>query len=217
MMSFGCMRPCPAPSSGVVRARSVSSSSSTSTFSIDGYTSMNATSSSPPPPLSASPSKQERRLLSLSSKLSYASLIASTQSETIRELESLLAKRETEVERLTASIAELGFRAEHSGVMGQTRDRAIDELTKRIQALEAERSAWHLNRRSMLGTPQPESPRDRPASLQYARRLPHPSYQLLLSIHHPNSRSQHPRHGCPHTPVILALQPSHLNPSHGSR
>ncbi|KAJ3204998.1 hypothetical protein HDU67_009159, partial [Dinochytrium kinnereticum] len=177
-----------ATATAAARARSVSAGSGTSSasaFSLENYISSSPVpqpTTPPPTPVVATASKQERRLLSLSSKLSYASLIASTQSETISELEQLLARREAEVERLTATVAELGFRAEHVGAVGGARDRVVEELVRRIQGLEAERSGWQLGRRSLVmgkeeavAAGAPATVGERPLSLQFTATPASPS------------------------------------------
>ncbi|KAJ3102042.1 hypothetical protein HDU97_000897 [Phlyctochytrium planicorne] len=204
------MQPPPAPPSTATtatmtlenRARSISNSSAASdTLSITSPAVPTTPGGTAIPGSPTANSKQERRLLSLSSKLSYASLIAQTQSETIKELEDLLARREAEVQRLTNMVSELGFRAEHAGTKGESRDRIIEELNRRIQDLESERAGERISKR--FGADGERTVPDRPVSMM-ARSSPVPPMHAIQP--HQNHRYSTP-------PSIISSASSNSNPS----
>ncbi|KAJ3326688.1 hypothetical protein HDU76_012723 [Blyttiomyces sp. JEL0837] len=87
------------------------------------------------------------RTLSLSNRLAYATLIATTQSETISELEDLLKRKDDAIELLVGRNAEIAMKGEQVEVEGATKDRVLEELKARVAMLEAERTAEVLRRR----------------------------------------------------------------------
>ncbi|KAJ3142630.1 hypothetical protein HK101_003261 [Irineochytrium annulatum] len=109
-------------------------------------------SSPPPPPISTSAATTTDRrhgleLLSLTSRLSYASLIAATQSETITALEHRVHLLDSECDRLRSSSADLAVRGEHWAALAEARERVVEELRARVGALERERMAGAMRGR----------------------------------------------------------------------
>ncbi|KAJ3293063.1 hypothetical protein HK104_004759 [Borealophlyctis nickersoniae] len=86
-------------------------------------------------------SKPEMRLLSLTSRLTYANLLAETQHETIEELEKQVEEARAQVDRLTALNWELKLRGEHMTAIGETNRRVIEELAGKLERVEEKRSA----------------------------------------------------------------------------
>ncbi|KAJ3193609.1 hypothetical protein HK101_004543 [Irineochytrium annulatum] len=106
-------------------------------------------------------------LLSLGVQLTYAHTILATQAETIAALEARLAARDIELDRLASLSARASVSAEHTEAMGQTKDRVIDELSRRVNGLEAEIISTGIRLRAPADAPTPP-----PASPLAPRRRP---------------------------------------------
>ncbi|KAI9358943.1 hypothetical protein DFJ73DRAFT_757828 [Zopfochytrium polystomum] len=87
------------------------------------------------------------KALSLSNRLTYATLIATTQAETITELEALLRQKDISIETLTAEIAELEIRINVNEEELNDRQHTIALLQERLAMMEQERTAEWIRRR----------------------------------------------------------------------
>ncbi|RKO91185.1 hypothetical protein BDK51DRAFT_45354 [Blyttiomyces helicus] len=94
-------------------------------------------------------SRPEARLLSMSSRLTYANLIIDAQSETILALEGQVDENLTEIDRLLQSCWDLKLQVEHLVVVGTAKEGVICDLLGRVQQLEGERTARRLFRTVM--------------------------------------------------------------------
>ncbi|KAJ3104064.1 hypothetical protein HDU96_009059 [Phlyctochytrium bullatum] len=96
--------------------------------------------------------KFEARLLAVQVRLSYAQTILSLQAETIEQLERQREAFEAERQRLLEDAASVRQHAEQVEAMGAARDLVVEELTRRLTALESENLSAALKKRLLGAT-----------------------------------------------------------------
>ncbi|KAJ3089991.1 Chromosome-associated kinesin kif4a, partial [Quaeritorhiza haematococci] len=90
------------------------------------------------------PSTPEQQILSISSRLTMATMLAETQEETIKELETQVSEARANCEKFMQQNWELKVKIEHVESVGNQRNKVIDELLRRVERLESERTARFL-------------------------------------------------------------------------
>ncbi|KAJ1549175.1 hypothetical protein HK405_008555, partial [Cladochytrium tenue] len=103
----------------------------------------------------ARPDGDEAKALSLSNRLVYATLIATTQAETIAELQRLVGQKDAALDRASARLIELELRATASAAEAAGHLRRLAEIRENLATLERERAEDHLKR--ILDVPAPRS------------------------------------------------------------
>lgn len=88
--------------------------------------------------------KTEQHILSVISRLTYAQVINSTHEETISLLEENLVRSESEKGKLVGQNWELGLKVEQLTEGQRKRDVVVDELKRKVDGLEMERTGHHL-------------------------------------------------------------------------
>ncbi|KAI8833343.1 hypothetical protein BC829DRAFT_80237 [Chytridium lagenaria] len=102
---------------------------------------------SPDSPTPPSPTRQESKLLSLKIRLSYANTIMALQNETIEQLESQITLYRDQQDSQAIQTAQTDTRIHHVEAIGATKDRVVEELSRRLMVLETEQLATSLRKR----------------------------------------------------------------------
>ncbi|KAJ3222522.1 hypothetical protein HK099_002230 [Clydaea vesicula] len=115
------------------------------------------------------PSSSEQQIMSVVSRLTYSNMIVDTQKETIQELESKLKKVDIEKERIIQQSFEKNMELERIQAVNSQRAKLIDELWKRVEKLETDRTSIHLKRTVTLLSNAPEYRSERRGSTKSTR------------------------------------------------
>ncbi|KAJ3098651.1 hypothetical protein HDU97_003813 [Phlyctochytrium planicorne] len=91
--------------------------------------------------------KIEARLLSSKVRLSYAHMILAVQSETIQTLESQIRSQTEHIQSMEEKTSMTQVRAETADAISSTKDRVIEDLTKRVAHLESESLSVQMRKR----------------------------------------------------------------------
>ncbi|KAJ3066365.1 hypothetical protein HK102_007673, partial [Quaeritorhiza haematococci] len=92
------------------------------------------------------PTTPEQHILSLTSRLTMANLMAETLQETIKEMELQLGETRATNDALIQRNWELKVQVEHVNITAIQRNKIIEELVRRIERADAERTAHYLKR-----------------------------------------------------------------------
>ncbi|KAJ1565751.1 hypothetical protein HK405_011679, partial [Cladochytrium tenue] len=94
----------------------------------------------------ASEDGESTKSIALSNRLVYATLIATTQAETISELQALLRQKDAAVDSLSARVAELELRAETVAAENAGYIRLVADLRESLAALERDRATERIRK-----------------------------------------------------------------------